>query len=55
MLGDRRRSTIIKIAKYFGFIDEFIHKSMFLWPAIPYALSMWNASLRMSRLNGRVL
>jgi hypothetical protein len=55
ILGYLRRSTLIETAEHFGFADEFLHKSMFVWPDISYASSIWNVSLGMPPFNERVL
>jgi hypothetical protein len=55
ILGDLRRSTLMETAKHFRFVDEFVHKSMFVWPDISSASSIRNASLGMSLFNERVL
>jgi hypothetical protein len=38
-LGDLTRSILIETARHFGFADEFVHKSMFVWPDISNASS----------------
>jgi hypothetical protein len=54
-LGDLGRSSLLETAKHFGFVDECVHKGMFVWPDTASAPSIRNASLGMSLFNERVL